>query len=83
MDQAFENIINIGFYFILFFIVVAALGVDPFILFASVSGFVFSFTFMFGSATSTFFQGVMFILARRPYDLGGQLPGTCVRILFP
>jgi hypothetical protein len=46
MDKAFEGIINVLFYFVLFCIVLAVMGMDPFVLFASFSGFVLGFAFM-------------------------------------
>jgi small-conductance mechanosensitive channel len=45
IDQSFERIFNIGFYFIAGCIVLAALGIDPLVLFASVSGFILGFAF--------------------------------------
>lgn len=46
MDKAFEGIMNVMFYFVLFCIVLAVMGMDPFVLFASISGFVLGFAFM-------------------------------------
>ena len=46
MDKAFEGIMNVLFYFVLFCIVLAVMGMDPFVLFASISGFVLGFAFM-------------------------------------
>ena len=46
MDRAFEGIINVVFYFVLLCVVLAVLGVNPFVLFASISGFVLGFAFM-------------------------------------
>jgi small-conductance mechanosensitive channel len=46
IDKAFERILNIFFYFIVGIIVLLILGIDPLLLFASVSGFVLAFAFM-------------------------------------
>lgn len=46
MDRAFEGILNVGFYFVLVCFVLYFLDVDPFVLFASISGFVLGFAFM-------------------------------------
>ena len=64
MDRAFETILNFGFYFVLFCIVLSVMGVDPLVLFASISGFVLGFAFMVGSAASKYFEGLLFILVR-------------------
>ena len=62
MDRAFEKIINLAFYFVLFCVVLSVMGVDPLVLFASVSGFVLGFAFMVGAAASKYFEGLLFIL---------------------
>ena len=46
IDKALESIMNVFFYFIVGCIILAVLGVDPFVLFASVSAFVLAFAFM-------------------------------------
>jgi hypothetical protein len=43
------------------------MGIDPLVLFASVSGFVLGFAFMIGAACSKYFEGLLLILVRRPY----------------
>jgi len=73
MDKAFEKILNVFFYFIIFCVVLAVMGVDPLALFASISGFVLGFSFMFGPATSKYFQGLLLILVQRPYDIGDRI----------
>lgn len=56
LDKAFESIVNIFFYVILACIVLAALGINPLVLFASISGFVLGFAFMIGAACSKYFE---------------------------
>jgi hypothetical protein len=46
MDRAFEAIINVAFNFVMFCIVLGLVGLNPLVLFASVSGFVLGFSFM-------------------------------------
>jgi hypothetical protein len=46
IDKAFERILNIFFYFVVGCIVLLVFGVDPLVLFASVSGFILAFAFM-------------------------------------
>lgn len=60
MDRAFGTIINGAFYFFLACVILAALGVNPLVLFASVSSFFVGFAFMVGFEdwlTSMFFPG--------------------------
>jgi Mechanosensitive ion channel len=73
LDGAFEKIINIAFYFVLGCIVLSVFGVDPLVLFASVSGFVLGFAFMFGAAASKYFEGLLLIFVRRPYNIGDSI----------
>ena len=73
MDRSFETIINIGFYFAVTLLVAAALGINPMVLLGSVSAFVIGLAFMIGSAASSYFEGILYILARRPYDIGDAI----------
>ncbi|GKY96897.1 hypothetical protein MPSEU_000648700 [Mayamaea pseudoterrestris] len=73
MDASFERIFNVMFYFILACIVLSILGIDPIVLFASISGFVIGFAFMIGSAAAQFFEGCLFIVVRKPYDIGDRI----------
>jgi small-conductance mechanosensitive channel len=56
LEKAFESIFNIFFYIVLVCIVLASLGIDPLVLFASISGFVLGFAFMIGAACSKYFE---------------------------
>eukprot|EP00934_Nitzschia_sp_Nitz4_P008246 Nitzschia sp. Nitz4//scaffold44_size153857//151542//153963//NITZ4_002752-RA/size153857-snap-gene-0.221-mRNA-1//-1//CDS//3329552250//8236//frame0 len=53
-------------------------GIDPLALFVSVSGIVVSVSFMIGSASSSYFQGLIFILIRCPYSIG-----DCIHVSTP
>ena len=53
IDKAFERIFNIFFYFIVGCVVLSVLGIDPLVLFASVSGFILGFAFMIGRYVSS------------------------------
>lgn len=68
-----ERIINVFFYFILFLLVVAAIGIDPLVLFASISAFILGFAFMIGSACSKYIEGLLLIFVRRPFDIGDRI----------
>ena len=39
-------------------------------MFLSISGVILAFAFMIGSASSKYFEGILFILVRRPYAIG-------------
>jgi len=71
IDAAVEGIINIAFYFLLGAVLLAMLGQNPLEVFLSFSGVVLAFAFMFGSSSSKYFEGIMFILLQAPY---GKLP---------
>lgn len=73
LDKAFESIFNIFFYFVLICIIVASIGLDPLVLFASISGFILGFAFMIGAACSKYFEGLLLIFVRRPYDIGDRI----------
>uniref|UniRef100_A0A7S1YKQ8 Mechanosensitive ion channel MscS domain-containing protein n=1 Tax=Grammatophora oceanica TaxID=210454 RepID=A0A7S1YKQ8_9STRA len=73
IDNAFESLINIGFYFLVGCAVLAVFRIDPFALFVSASGIIISFSFLVGAASSKYFEGLLFIFARRPYDIGDRI----------
>ena len=43
---------------------------DPFSLFLSLSSVFLVFAFIIGSASAKYFEGILFILVRRPYGIG-------------
>lgn len=63
--------------------VLASLGIDPLVLFASISGLVLGFSFMIGSACSKIFEGLLLILLRRPYDIGDRINVSNVGVDTP
>lgn len=54
LDHVLENILNYIFYVLLFFIVIAVLGFDPFSVLLSFTTILLSFTFAFGGAASKY-----------------------------
>ena len=46
---------------------------DPWTLFVSLSGFILSFSFMFSSAASDIFKGILLILVQKSYDIGDRI----------
>lgn len=73
IDDVFELIINIVFYIISFFLVLLIVGFDVWEPILSFSAFFFSFSFMFGPASSKYFEGILLIFVRRPYDIGDKI----------
>ena len=65
LDLAFERLVNVGFYFVLWLIVLTIIKLDPWTLFLSLSGFILSFSFCFGSAASKMFEGILLILVQK------------------
>eukprot|EP00561_Arcocellulus_cornucervis_P003859 CAMPEP_0185807866 /NCGR_PEP_ID=MMETSP1322-20130828/5267_1 /TAXON_ID=265543 /ORGANISM="Minutocellus polymorphus, Strain RCC2270" /LENGTH=1399 /DNA_ID=CAMNT_0028504049 /DNA_START=527 /DNA_END=4726 /DNA_ORIENTATION=+ len=73
LDLAFERLINVGFYFVLWLIILTIVKLDPWTLFLSLSGFILSFSFCFGSAASKMCEGILLILVQKPYDIGDRI----------
>jgi hypothetical protein len=46
---------------------------DPLALFLSLSSVILAFAFMIGSASAKYFEGLLFILVRRPYGIGDRI----------
>lgn len=73
VDRALERIFSIAFYIFLFIVLLPIMGIDPLALFAGFSSFIVGFSFMIGTAASIFFQGMLMIALRKPYDIGDRI----------
>lgn len=73
IDHAAEQILNWIFYTIVAIIIVTILGFDPLAMFLSLSSIIVGFAFMIGNASSRYFEGILFVLARRPYGIGDRI----------
>jgi hypothetical protein len=73
MNAASERFLNIVFYFLLIFIGMAAVGVDPRVLFGFLLSFVVSISFAVGGACSDYMRGLLFVLVQKPYDIGDRI----------
>ena len=73
IDRAFEKAFNVVFYTVVTCIILSRIGIDPIALFLSLSGLILAFAFMIGSAASKMFEGFLFILVRRPYNIGDRI----------
>lgn len=73
IDRSFEQIFNVVFYAVVTTVVLSQLGFDPLALFLSLSSVILAFAFMIGNASAKYFEGLLFILARRPYSIGDRI----------
>lgn len=73
VDKAYEKIINVVFYFALFILGTSILGWNSWEAIVGLSAFIVSFGFMIGSGTAQLFEGVLLVLARKPYDIGDKI----------
>jgi hypothetical protein len=78
LGRAFDTMFSFFFYVFLFVTIVAIMGLDPFVMIASFSGFIVGFAFMINIACSSWVQGVLLILVRRPYDIGDRYVEACL-----
>lgn len=70
VDDNLEGIINVVFYTLLVLVSLLVMGFRVWESLLSFTTFFFGFSFMFGPASSSFFEGLLLILLRRPYDVG-------------
>ena len=70
IDKTFERVFNILFYIFIAVIILYVFRLDPVSIFLSLSSIVLAFSFMISTASSKYVEGLMFILYRRPYDIG-------------
>mmetsp|Transcript_8520 Transcript_8520/g.25234 ORF Transcript_8520/g.25234 Transcript_8520/m.25234 type:complete len:510 (-) Transcript_8520:670-2199(-) len=73
IDKSFEKIFNVVFYFVLALLILSALGYNAIFVFGSLSSVILSFSFMISQASSKFVEGLLFIICRRPYDIGDNI----------
>lgn len=73
-----ENVVNFAFYSVMLLLFIAVCGFNPVAFVLSVSGLLVGFSFMIGSASADYFKGLLLIILRRPYDVGG----VCVMYIF-
>eukprot|EP00934_Nitzschia_sp_Nitz4_P000590 Nitzschia sp. Nitz4//scaffold1_size375055//116805//120596//NITZ4_000247-RA/size375055-augustus-gene-0.711-mRNA-1//-1//CDS//3329540958//590//frame0 len=73
IDKAYESLVNVAFYTCVWFIVMGVLGVDVQALVISASGVIVSFSFMIGTASANYLEGILFVLVRRPFDIGDRI----------
>ena len=78
IDRAYEHMINAGFFMVVFVVVLVALGIDPMAFILALSSLIVSFAFMIGPAASNYFEGILLILLRRPYEIGDRIAVSAI-----
>lgn len=73
IDEAFERLFNTVYYFLLAMVLLMIVGLNPWPFIASLTGILISFAFCFGTAASKYFEGLLLIFVRRPYDIGDKI----------
>ncbi|KAL7557216.1 hypothetical protein ACA910_001283 [Epithemia clementina (nom. ined.)] len=73
IDREYEKILNYLFYFLVACVALAILQLDPLTLLLTVSGLLVAISFMIGPGSAVFFEGIMMILGRQPYDVGDRI----------
>jgi len=73
IDTSFHGLINILHYFVVILIVLIIMGFNNWESLLSMTTFFFSFSFMFGPASSKYFEGILMIFVRRPYEIGDKV----------
>ncbi|KAL7463562.1 hypothetical protein ACHAXS_003923, partial [Conticribra weissflogii] len=73
IDLAFEHIVNYLFYFFVVVIALAIVGINLWTPFLSINAFVLTFSILYKDAASKYFEGLLLIFNRRPYDIGDRI----------
>lgn len=73
IDQVLEQIVDGIFYFVLLLLILSVLKLNPWALLVSISTLLFSTAFAIGPSLSRYIEGILLIVARRPYDLGDRV----------
>lgn len=73
MRSTFLILSQFVFYAVVATIILSQVGLNPLTLFLSLSSVILAFAFMIGNAASKYFEGLLFILVRRPYGIGDRI----------
>ena len=73
MNAASQEIFDAFYHTAVLTIALTMLGVNAFAVFGSFTAFIVGFAFMIGGATSNWFEGMLFMLVRKPYDIGDRI----------
>jgi hypothetical protein len=73
LNRASQEIFDTFYHTTVFCIGLAMIGLDPVALLSGLTAFVVGLAFMIGGATSNWFEGMLFMLVRRPFDIGDRI----------
>jgi len=73
LNNATQRLWDVIFYFFFAWVFLVVVRVNADALFASLLTVVVSFSFMVGRAFSNAFEGLLFIMLRKPYDVGDRI----------
>eukprot|EP00569_Conticribra_weissflogii_P016015 CAMPEP_0171396716 /NCGR_PEP_ID=MMETSP0880-20121228/4780_1 /TAXON_ID=67004 /ORGANISM="Thalassiosira weissflogii, Strain CCMP1336" /LENGTH=1178 /DNA_ID=CAMNT_0011910401 /DNA_START=156 /DNA_END=3692 /DNA_ORIENTATION=+ len=73
IDLAFERVINFFYFFFVGIIAVLIWGINVFPFLLSSTTYFLGLSFLFGAAASNYFEGLLLIFLRRPYDIGDRI----------
>ncbi|KAL3923937.1 MAG: hypothetical protein SGARI_006123 [Bacillariaceae sp.] len=73
IDHALEKIVDAAFSFALMLVLLSVMRVNPWPLLVSLSTLLVSVSFAVGSSASKWFEGMLLVAARRPFDLGDRI----------
>lgn len=73
IDEAFETILNILFSLGLSILALFVLGVEPIGILTGLTGVLLPLSFLFSAAASKYFEGILLVLVRHPYDIGDRI----------
>ena len=73
VDRGYEKVINFIFFALVGALCLALVGIDPLSFILSLSSILVAFAFMIGAASAQYFEGVLLVLVRKPYDIGDRV----------
>ena len=73
IDHALESIVDGAFSFALGLVLLSVMRINPMALLVSLSTLLVSISFAVGSSASKWFEGMLLVAARRPFDLGDRI----------
>lgn len=73
IDHALESIVDWVFSFVLALVLLSAMRFNPWPLLVSISTLLVSVSFAVGSSASKWFEGMLLVAARRPFDIGDRI----------
>ena len=73
VDRAYERILNSVYFLFMLCVSLAILQIDALAFIVSLSSIAVAFAFMIGAASSNYFEGLLLILIRKPFEIGDRI----------